>query len=675
MTITLPAFKKIDITNAEKNLSTLLKNNLEQIEHLLTKNKQYSWDNLLQPLEDLNDALHQFWGPIQHLNAVVNTPELRQTVQNCLPTLSDYHTHIGHNKKLFDAIVSIKNSDTFSQLSPAQQKSIEYDIRDFKLNGVDLSFEKKEQFAQLSKSLSKHMQQFEDNVLDATMAFKKHITDEALLSGIPLHAKNAAKNAAQKENLEGYLFTLEAPDYLAIMMYADSAQLRETFYYQFVTRASELQSEKLNNIENIQNIIQDRFALAQLLGFQNYAELSLATKMVKKTDDVLTFLNELAIKSQAQAKKEFQTLSEFAHKELGMEKLRAWDIAYASEKLRQKEYAISSEDLRPFFPEPQVRQGLFDIMTKLFDITLEKANVEIWHPDATCFRVLDKNKNTQAHIYFDLYARANKRGGAWMDDCMVRRKLANGQIQLPAAYVTCNFTAPINNNPALFTHDEVVTLFHECGHALQHMLTKVEVAGVSGIHNVPWDAVEIASQFFENWAYEKESVAYFAKQYQTQQPLPDDLFYRMERAKNFQSAMQMMRQLEFAIFDFRLHMEFNSEKKDCVQTILNEVRKKTAVFTPPEFNRFQHAFSHIFGGSYGAGYYSYKWAEVMACDAFSLFEEKGIFDHTTSLKFKETFLEWGGALDPLDLFIMFRGRKPTVDALLKQSDISLITDY
>ncbi len=667
---TLPTFSHIQIAEVEKNLDALLKKNLEIIDKLLNESV-YTWENLCHPIENLNDQLQQFWGPVQHLSAVVNSPLLRNTVNACLPKLSDYQTHISHNEKLFHAIESIKNSAQFSTLSKAQQKSIENDLRDFKLSGVHLPLAEKKQFADISKSLSQEMQRFEENLLDATMAFKKHMTDEQLLSGIPEHAKNAAKNNAEKENLEGWLFTLEAPDYLAIMMFADSQALREEFYDAYVTRASEIgpSAGQFDNSELMQKILSDRFALAKILGFKNYAEYSLATKMVKKTDDVLTFLNELAEKTVLKAREEFRALSEFAKKELGMEKLNAWDVAYVSEKLRQKEYAISSEDLRPYFPEPHVLNGLFQIINRLYGIAFEKVEADVWHHDVKCFRLLDQVGNTQAHLYFDLYARANKRGGAWMDDCATRRRLGNGDIQLPGAYVTCNFNAPIGNNPALFTHDDVVTLFHECGHALQQVLTKVDVASVSGIQGIPWDAVEVASQFFENWAWEKNSIIYFAKHYQTQSPLPDDLFNRMDRAKNFQSAMQMGRQLEFALFDFRLHLEFDEKNPACVQTILNEVRKKMAVVPVPECNRFQHGFSHIFGGGYGAGYYSYKWAEVMACDAFSLFEEKGIFDRDTSDKFKKTFLESGGAAEPLDLFIAFRGRKPTVDALLKQSGI------
>lgn len=670
----LPNFNNIDISSVENKLDELLKTNLTAIDALLTANTQYTWENLLQPIENLNDALHQLWSPIQHLNAVVNSPALREVVHACLPKLSDYHTHIGHNKKLFEAIQSIKNSPYFSTLSEAQQKSIDNDLRDFKLNGVDLSDQKKETFSELNKALSQDMQKFEDNVLDATMAWKKHITDETLLSGIPAHAKNAAKNAAEKEKMSGWLFTLEAPDYLAIMMYADARELREEMYRAYVTRASDQgpNAGQFDNGELMRKIMINRFALAKLLGFNNYAEYSLATKMVKKPEDVFAFLHELAEKSMPSARAEFKKLAEFAEKKLAIAELQSWDLAYVSEKLRQDAYAISPEDLRPYFPEPAVTKGLFEIMQRLYGIRLEKIeNPSVWHNDVRCFRVYDSHNQLQAHLFFDLYARPNKRGGAWMDDCMMRRRLDDGSIQLPAAYVTCNFNAPVGSDPALFTHDDVVTLFHECGHALQHILTQIDVANVSGIHGIPWDAVEVASQFFENWTWEKQSLDMIAKHYKTHDTLPDDLFKRMDNAKNFQSAMQMMRQLEFALFDFHLHCEFDEKDKNNVQFILNAVREKTAVFTPPDFNRFQHGFTHIFGGGYAAGYYSYKWAEVMACDAFSLFEEKGIFNHDASTQFKKTFLESGGAREPMDLFIQFRGRKPQVDALLKQSGITV----
>ena len=668
----LPNFTDINIKNIPAQLDALLKNNLAAIDALLKNNTHYTWENLLQPIENLNDALHRFWSPIQHVSAVMNSPELRETIHHCLPKLSDYHTTISQNEILFHALESIQQGKDFKKLTVAQRKSIENDIRDFQLSGVHLLPEKKAQFAFLAKSLSQLAQQFEDNVLDATMAWKKHITDEALLTGVPQHAKNAARKNAEKENKPGWIFTLEAPDYLAIMLHADSALLREECYRAFVTRASDMgpNAGKFDNSKIMQDIITKRFELAKLLGFRNFAEYSLATKMVKTTEEVFSFLNELCEKSFAKAQKEFQTLAQFAKTNYGAASLNAWDIAYYSEKLRQSAYAISPEDLRPYFPEPFVLKGLFEIMHRLYNIRLEKIkHPNVWHPDAQCFQICDTNHHPQAFLFLDLYARANKRGGAWMDDAVMRRKLDDGRIQLPAAYVTCNFNAPVGDDPALFTHDDVVTLFHECGHALQHVLTQINVANVSGIHGIPWDAVEVASQFFENWACEKESIGYITSHFQTHLPLPKDLFERMEKVKNFQSAMQMMRQLEFALFDFQLHTQFDEHDPHCIQKTLNAVRQKTAVFRAPDFNRFQHSFTHVFGGSYAAGYYSYKWAEVMACDAFSLFQEKGIFDHATSEKFKKTFLESGGSREPMDLFIEFRGRKPSVDALLKQTGI------
>jgi len=448
--------------------------------------------------------------------------------------------------------------------------------------------------------------------------------------------------------------------------------LREEMYHAFVTRASgqEPNANRWNNTAVITDILKTRLEIVRLLDFQNYAERSLATKMVKKTKDVLDFLQKLIAASQDKAKEEFEALKQFAKSELGMQKLEAWDIAYASEKLRQARYDISQEDLRPYFPEHKVVSGLFSIVHKLFGITVkEQSDVDTWHPDARCYAIYDNSDTLISYFYTDLYARENKRGGAWMDECRVRRRTDNGNTQLPVAFVTCNFNAPIGDDPALFTHEDVLTLFHEFGHSLQHMLTKIDCADVSGINGVPWDAVEVASQFLENWAWEKESLAMISEHYQTKAPLPDALFDKMHNAKNFQSALQMIRQLEFSLFDFRLHMEFDPKEESQVQRILDEVRQKISVIPAPAFNRFQNSFAHIFAGGYAAGYYSYKWAEVMASDAFSLFKEKGIFDKTTSQKFLTTFLESGGAKDPLDLFITFRGHEPKIDALLKEKGI------
>lgn len=667
---TLPAFQKIQIDRIENDLTTLLEKNLQTIDALLEQ-PNYTWDNFVQPLEELDDTLQQFWGPISHLNAVMNSDALRKTMQACLPKLSEYGTRLSHNEKLFHAFEKMRASAEFAQYDAAQKKSIDNELRDFKLAGVHLPPEKKEIFAALCKKSSQLTQQFEENVLDATMAYRYLITDEKELSGIPEHAILGAKKLAEKENKVGALFTLEAPDYLAIMLHADSRALREQFYRAYVTRASELSDAgKFDNSKLMRDILKNRFEIARLLGFENYAQYALSTKMVKKPEDVFAFLNQLLDKSRTQAQKEFAALQAFAKTQLSMSELKAWDIGYVSEKMRQHLFQLSQETLRPYFPENRVMQGLFSIITKLYDVTFEKnVNADVWHNDVTCYALKDQAGETIAHIYFDLYARPNKRGGAWMDDAVTRRQLSENKIQLPAAYVNTNFNAPVGNNPALFTHDDVVTLFHECGHALQHVLTKIDVPDVSGISGVPWDAVEVASQFFENWTMDKKALHYLAKHYQTGETLPESLLTAMHDARNFQSAMQMVRQLEFALFDFELHCYYDENDPDFIQKTLDKVRQKTAVIPAPEFNRFQHTFSHIFAGGYAAGYYSYKWAEVMACDAFSLFEEKGIFDHDSATRFKKTFLESGGARDPLDLFIEFRGRKPNVDALLEQNGI------
>ena len=670
--VTLPSFSHIQVAEIEKKLDQLLQKNKHNIDALLDKITQFTWPNLMDPIHEWQDALHQFWGPIQHLSAVMDSPELREVMHCCLPKLSDYQTYLSHHQKLFQAITALKNDKAFDTLSIAQKKAIENELRDFKLNGVNLPEDKKKEFSELSKALSRDSHRFEENVLDATMSFKKHFADDAALSGIPEIAKNSAKNAAKRAGMTGYLFSLEAPDYLAIMMHADDRALRELFYTAFVTRASTLGPDagKFDNSPIMQSLLNNRKKLAHLLGFEDFASYSLATKMVKKPEVVLDFLYELSEKTKLHAQTEWKALCAFSEEHLSIKKLAAWDVAYASEKLRQKNYSISQEQLRPYFPITEVLSGLFSIIQRLYDVTATVTQLDTWHPDVLCYQLHDKNNALIAHLYFDLYARPNKRGGAWMDDCMIRRRQLQGDIQLPAAYINCNFSGPTDNKPALLTHDDVVTLFHECGHALQHVLTKIDVDSVSGIRGIPWDAVEIASQFFENWAWEEESVLCFAKHFETKAPLPEDLFSRMHQAKNFQSALHMLRQLEFALFDFRLHREFDANDPDCVQRILNEVRQKISVYLPPDFNRFQHSFTHIFGGGYAAGYYSYKWAEMMACDAFSRFEETDIFNHTASTDFKKTFLESGGAIEPMDLFITFRGRPPSVDALLKQTGIS-----
>lgn len=669
--MSLPHFSKIKIPEIETKLTRLLDENRAEINRLLDENTEYTWDNLFRPLEDLDDRLHHFWGPISHLHAVVSSEPLREVYQKCLGLLSAYSTDLGHNHRLFSAVKSIASSKQYNQLSKAQQKIIDNDLIDFKLAGVDLPKKDQIQHAKLCQELSELANKFEEHILDATQAWHYHVTDAKILSGIPEQSVAQAKQLAEDKDKSGWLFSLEAPSYLSVMMHADSREFRKTMYHAYCTRASD-QGPNAGEFDNsflMQEILKKRLELARLLGFPNFAEFSLARKMVKKPEQVLDFLNDLVTAALPRAKEEFSELQAFA-KTLGAPALEAWDIAYYSEKLSEHRYSVSEEMLRPYFPEDHVIQGLFGILHKLFSIRIEKIeHADTWHKDARCFALYNSEGELFSYLYMDLYARENKRGGAWMDEFQTRRKLVNGGIQIPIAFLVCNFSRPLDGKPVLLSHDEVVTLFHECGHSLQHMLTKIDYAGVSGIRGIPWDAVEIASQFLENWAWEKSGVDLISSHVETHEPLSEELFSNMHRAKNFQSAMQMVRQLEFALFDFRIHLEFDPKIPHQIQTILNEVRSSISVVPAPEFNRFQHGFSHIFAGGYAAGYYSYKWAELMAADAFSLFLEKGIFDKATSLKFQRTFMESGGAVDPMALFIEFRGREPKVDALLQQTGI------
>jgi oligopeptidase A len=668
----LPPFSQIKPEHVEPAMDTLIKENLQQLEKLLAQSPPYTWDNLMRPLENMDDKIDATWSAVNHMNAVVNSKALRTAHQACLPKLSDYSTQISHNEKLYQAIKSLAESAEFKKLNAAQQKVISNQLRDFRLAGIALSEKDKQRFAQLQKELSLLANKFEEHVLDATEGWVLQITDAAELSGLPEHAIAAAKEVAQRRQQEGWIFTLELPSYIAILMFADSRSLREKMYTAYITRASDQgpHAGTWDNSQIMQTILQKRHEIAELLGFKNYAELSLATKMAKKPQQVLDFLNELAVASLEKARTEFEELQNFARTK-NIHDLQAWDIAYFSEKLQQEKYAISQEDLRPYFPENHVIAGLFAVVQSLYGLDIrEEKNPDVWHSHVRFFTIYDAQKNIRGQFYLDLYARIGKRGGAWMDECRVRRRLDNGDIQTPVAYLTCNFNPPVGNDPALFTHDDVLTLFHEFGHGLQHLLTTVDYADVSGINGIPWDAVELASQFMENWCWEEEGLQLTAKHYQTQKHLPEELFHKLNAAKNFQAAMQMVRQLEFSLFDFRIHQEYDAKKTDQVQTILNEVRKKISVVPVVNFNRFQHSFTHIFSGGYAAGYYSYKWAEVLSSDAFSKFEENGIFDAATGKLFLQTILETGGTEEPEILFERFRGRPPKIDALLRHNGIT-----
>ncbi|MGZ5049850.1 MAG: oligopeptidase A [Methylobacter sp.] len=668
----LPLFSQIKPEHVVPAIDQLLTEARAAVEQHLQATSHYTWENLVEPLEDADDKLSKAWSPVSHMNSVVNSDELREAYNACLPKLSEYSTEMGQNEALFKAYRYIADSEEFKTLDIAQQKIINNALRDFKLSGIDLDEAKKQRYKEISQELSALTSKFEENLLDATNAWSKLIRDADDLAGLPESALAQAKQTAASHNEDGWMITLQFPSYISVMTYADNRRLRREHYEAFATRASDQgpHAEQWDNSEIMEKILALRHEKARLLGFDNYAELSLATKMAEKPDDVVDFLEDLADRSWRHARKDLAELREFANKYHGVKDLQAWDIAYYSEKMRQHFYQLSQEEVKTYFPITRVLPGLFAIVERLYGLQIEEIHdFDSWHPDVRFFQIHNQSGQLRGRFYLDLYARAKKRGGAWMDDC-VSRKRAGDHIQIPVAYLTCNFTPPAGDTPALLTHDEVTTLFHEFGHGLHHMLTQVDHLGVSGIHGVEWDAVELPSQFMENWCWEKEALALMSGHYQTGEPLPDALFDKMIAAKNFQSGMMMVRQLEFSLFDFRIHRDYDPIKGGRVYEILQQVREQVAVVQPPKFNRFAHSFAHIFAGGYGAGYYSYKWAEVLSSDAYSLFEEKGIFDPETGKAFLSNILEKGGSEDAMDLFVKFRGRKPTIDALLRHNGIA-----
>lgn len=641
------------------------------IEQVLERG-EYTWEGLVAPLEEVDDLLERSWSPVSHLNAVVSSPELREAHDACLPLLSDYGTFVGQHEGLFKAFQALAESPDFAALSEAQRKIVEDTLRDFKLSGVALPAAEKKRYAAIQTRLSDLSSQFSNNLLDATDGWHYLVTDEARLAGLPESAIAAAAAAAEENEQQGWRFGLSIPSYLPVMMYADDSELRKVMYQAFTTRASDQgpQAGAYDNSEIMAETLALRHELAALLGFNDYAELSLATKMAESPTQVEQFLQDLAQRSLPQAKRDYQEVVEFAQNEYGVAELEAWDVAYYSEKLKQNKYAISDEELRPYFPEGQVLKGLFSVVERLFGMQIKEAKPpSTYHEHVRYFEITDGQGEARGSFFLDLYARNGKRGGAWMAECAVRRITAQQQLQRPVAYLTCNFNKPQGGKPALFTHDEVLTLFHEFGHGLHHMLTKVDVAGVSGINGVAWDAVELPSQFLENWCWEPEALALISGHYETGEPLPKDMLERMLAARNFQSAMQMVRQLEFSLFDLRIHRDYQPAQGDQIQAILDAVRAQVAVRMPPSYNRFQHSFGHIFAGGYAAGYYSYKWAEVLSADAFGRFEEEGIFNPEVGQDFLQAILERGGTRDAMDLFKAFRGREPAVEALLRHSGI------
>ncbi|HVL74772.1 MAG TPA: M3 family metallopeptidase [Noviherbaspirillum sp.] len=674
----LPRFEAVKPEHVGPAVDKLLAENRTVVAQLEQPQDHVTWENFVAPLENATERLSRAWGVVGHLNSVMDSPELRAAYNENLPKVTEFWTGLGQNLALFRKYKAIRESAVFDTLSPARKRIIENALRDFRLGGAELPDDKKARFAAIQEKLAALRTKFSENVLDATNDFTLFIEDEADLAGLPQDTLHGARAAAERDGKPGYKFTLHFPSYFPILQYADKRALREAIYRANVTKASELGAKaEWDNTHNIEEILKLRAEEARLLGFSSFAEVSLVAKMADTPQQVIAFLEDLARRARPFAEKDLAELRDFARAELGLETLEAWDVAYASEKLRQKRYAFSEQEVKQYFPEPKVIEGLFRVVQSLFGVSVRPDAAACWHKDVKFFRI-EKDGELVGQFYLDLYARHGKRGGAWMNDARGRRRLVS-HTQTPVAYLVCNFSEPTVVNgktrPALFTHDEVITLFHEFGHGLHHMLTRVDELGVAGIAGVEWDAVELPSQFMENFCWEWEVLQQMTAHVDTGEPLPRPLYDKMIAAKNFQSGLQTLRQVEFALFDMHLHFDHDPNGSQPVQQVLDEVRQRVAVMIPPSFNRFQNSFGHIFAGGYAAGYYSYKWAEVLSADAYSAFEEAGektgsVLSVETGLKFLTEVLAAGGARSALESFKAFRGREPKIDALLRHSGMA-----
>jgi oligopeptidase A len=639
---------------------------------------EVTWDSFVEPLESATEKLGRAWSVVGHLNSVMDTPELRATYNENQPRLVEFWTGLGQNLALFEKYKALQASPAFTQLSAARRKVVDNAVRDFRLSGAELPEDKKERFAEIQEQQAALTTRFSENILDATNDFGLFVEDEAELSGLPDDVKQAARAAAEKDGKPGFKFTLHFPSYFPVLQYADNRALREKIYRANATKASELGAKpEWDNSANIDDILRLRKEEAQLLGYANFAEVSLVPKMAQSPAEVIAFLEDLGRRARPFAEQDYEELKTFARDKLGLDTLEAWDSTYASEKLREQRYAFSEQEVKQYFPEPKVVGGLFQVAQQLFGVAIKPDTAPVWHKDVKFFRI-ERDGQLVGQFYLDLYARQGKRGGAWMDDARARR-LTDAGVQTPIAYLVCNFTEPAVVDgvakPALFTHDEVITLFHEFGHGLHHMLTQVDEVGVSGISGVEWDAVELPSQFMENFCWEWDVLQHLTAHAETGEPLPRALYDKMIAAKNFQSGLQMLRQVEFSLFDMLVHHEFEAGGGKTVQQLLNELRDRVAVIRPPEFNRFQHSFSHIFAGGYAAGYYSYKWAEVLSADAYGAFEEAAatggnVISLETGRRFQQEILAVGGSRPAIESFKAFRGREPSIDALLRHSGMA-----
>jgi oligopeptidase A len=665
------AFKPEYVTSA---VDELLAANRALIQCLVAAEPAPTWENFVAPLEDGAEKLNRAWGQVAHLNAVMNSPELREVYNANLPKLTQYYSELGQNQGLFEKFRQLKAAPDFVRLNRAQRAIVEHELRDFRLGGAELPADKKIRFAEIREKLSALSSRFSDNLLDATNAFAHYVEDPKEIAGIPDDVLQAAHNAAQQDGRPGWKFTLHAPSHVPVMQYADNRGLREIMYRAYSTRAAEFGNPDWDNTRLITEIVALRHELAQLLGFSNFAEYSLEPKMAGSAPEVLQFLHDLAARAKPFAERDLAELKQFAREQLALNELEAWDVAYASEKLRIARYAFSDQEVKQYFPETTVLPGMFRLIETLYDLTIHADAASVWHSDVRFFSIRDRDGKLVGQFYLDLYARPSKRGGAWMDEAITRRRVRGG-IQTPVAYLNCNFAPPLDEadgkkRPALFTHDEVNTLFHEFGHGLHHLLTRIDELGVSGINGVEWDAVELPSQFMENFCWEWRVLEPMTSHIESGERLPKSLFDKMIAAKNFQSGMHAVRQIEFALFDMHLHYDFDP-RAQAVDDVLAAVRREVAVIHPPAFNRFAHSFSHIFAGGYAAGYYSYKWAEVLSADVYSLFEERGVLDPATGRRFRDEILAVGGSRPALESFIAFRGRPPEIDALLRHNGMAV----
>ena len=670
-TDSLPAFDQIQPEHVGPAMDELLKAADEALEKAVGPDVPPDYDALSAVLDVASERLKTAWGHVGHLNAVADTPELRAAYNAALPRVTELFTRHASDERLYEKYKALASAPSVQRLSPPRRKALSNAMRDFVLSGAELQGESKQRFQQLQERQAELAQKFSEHVLDATDSYAYYATTEEF-AGVPEDVRQAARAAAQAEGRGGHKLTLHFPSYFPVLQYGDNRQLREQLYRAHVTRASELGRPELDNSAIMSELLQLRQEEARLLAHANFAEVSLVPKMADSPRQVMEFLSDLARRARPYAERDLQELRDFARKQLNLPELQAWDIAYASEKLKQSRYAFSDQEVKQYFTEPKVLEGLFRIIETLFEVSIRPDSAPVWHPSVRFFRI-ERASRLVGQFYLDLYARSGKRPGAWMDDVRGRWARPEGSLQTPVAHLVCNFAPPLEGRPALLTHDEVTTLFHEFGHGLHHMLTRVEDIGVAGISGVEWDAVELPSQFMENFCWEWEVLKHLTAHVDTGEPLPRPLFDRMLTAKNFQSGLQTLRQVEFALFDMRLHAEPGTESR--IQNVLDEVRREVAVITPPPFNRFQHSFSHIFSGGYAAGYYSYKWAEVLSADAWSAFEEcaerRGtVLDVETGRRYREAVLETGGSRPAMESFKAFRGREPSIDALLRHQGMA-----